>query len=94
MDIYRDIFGNKNRRQILVLLSQKKRNVGDLLSYLQIKQPTLSFHLAILRRSGLVSVEILNREHWYSLNRLELVSLLKPIEDLMNHLVEMHVRIR
>lgn len=94
MDIYRDIFGNKNRRQILVLLSQKERNVSDLLRYLQIKQPTLSFHLAVLRRSKLVSVKIVNRERWYSMNKLEIVNLLKPVEDLMNHLVEMRVRIR
>lgn len=94
MDIYRDIFGNKNRRQILILLSQKRRNVNDILSFLKIKQPTLSFHLSVLRRSNLVIVDVVQKERWYSLNKTELIKVLGPVADLMNHLVEMHVRVR
>jgi DNA-binding transcriptional ArsR family regulator len=43
--------------------------VNEILKYLEIKQATLSSHLAILRKSGLVNFEIKGKLRIYKLNK-------------------------
>jgi DNA-binding transcriptional ArsR family regulator len=45
-----------NRRQILDLLRERPRFVGELVDLLQISQPGVSKHLRVLRTAGLVRV--------------------------------------
>lgn len=49
-----EILAEPNRRRILDLLLARERPVGDLVSELDIGQPTVSKHLRILRDAGLV----------------------------------------
>ena len=49
-----DVLAEPNRRQILDLLLERERPVGELVARLQLSQPAVSKHLRILRESGLV----------------------------------------
>jgi ArsR family transcriptional regulator len=49
-------FSDRTRLRILHLLTKGEVCVGDLVTVLKLPQPTVSRHLAYLRRSGLVTV--------------------------------------
>jgi len=66
------------RRQIIGLLAEGgAQPVGALIADLGWPQPTVSKHLAVLRRVGLVGVTRLGRQRVYALNAEKL----KPIHD-------------
>jgi len=65
------------RRQILDLLADGERPVGDLVRELGLDQPQVSKHLRVLREVGLVDVRDQGRQRLYRLNGLAL----KPIHD-------------
>jgi DNA-binding transcriptional ArsR family regulator len=66
------------RRQIIDLLGgTPARPVGDVAEFLRLPQPTVSKHLGVLRKVGLVSVTRLGQQRLYSLNPQEL----KPVHD-------------
>ncbi len=48
--------GNESRLKIIGLLANGERSVGDLADMLDVKEPTVSHHLAILKELGLVRV--------------------------------------
>jgi DNA-binding transcriptional ArsR family regulator len=49
-----DVLGEPRRRQILDLLGDGERPVGELVEALGLSQPTVSKHLRLLREAGLV----------------------------------------
>jgi DNA-binding transcriptional ArsR family regulator len=51
-----EVLAEPSRRQILDLLLDGERPVGELVSALTISQPAVSKHLRVLREAGLVSV--------------------------------------
>ncbi len=51
-----DVLAEPNRRQILDLLRDGERPVGELVGQLGVSQPAVSKHLRILREAGLVEV--------------------------------------
>jgi DNA-binding transcriptional ArsR family regulator len=51
-----DVLAEPHRRQILDLLRERERPVGELVSHLSLAQPTVSKHLKLLRECGLVEV--------------------------------------
>ncbi len=65
------------RRQILDLLADGERPVGDLVRRLGLDQPQVSKHLRVLREVGLVDVRDQGRQRLYRLDALAL----KPIHD-------------
>jgi DNA-binding transcriptional ArsR family regulator len=65
------------RRQILDLLAEGERAVGDLVELLGIPQPQVSKHLRVLREVGLVEVREDGRQRLYSLR----ADALQPIHD-------------
>ena len=66
------------RREIIKLLSDgKQRSVGQLVECLQLAQPAVSKHLGVLRTVGVVKVEHVGKERFYSLNHRAL----KPLHD-------------
>ena len=70
------------RRQIIDLLGDKRaRPVGDVAEFLRLPQPSVSKHLGVLRKVGLVSVTRLGQQRLYSLNPQEL----KPVHDWIQH---------
>ena len=57
-----------NRRQILDLLREGERSVGDLVARLKLSQPGVSKHLKVLREAGLVEVRPQGKQRWYGLH--------------------------
>ncbi len=55
------------RRQILDLLRERERLVGELVEELRLAQPTVSKHLKVLRGAGLVAVRQDAQRRWYRL---------------------------
>jgi len=56
------------RREILELLASHERSVGDLVEELRLEQPSVSKHLGVLRRVGLVRVRRHGRQMLYQTN--------------------------
>jgi ArsR family transcriptional regulator len=61
-------FSDRTRLRILHLLRNREHCVGDLVAILRVAQPTVSRHLAYLRRSGLVVVRKAGQWSYYSLS--------------------------
>ena len=57
-----------NRRKILDLLKKREMSVGEILKYLHVTMPTLSHHLDILKRAGLIGSRREGQQVIYSLN--------------------------
>src|ERR671935_1120494 len=55
------------RRQILELLRDRERSVGELVDSLALSQPGVSKHLRALRDAGLVRVRQDAQRRWYGL---------------------------
>lgn len=56
------------RRQILSYLALRERPVGDIVNDLNLDQPSVSKHLGVLRRVGLVHVRCAGRHKFYRTN--------------------------
>ena len=71
------------RREVLRLLLDGPRTVNDLASHFDMRRPSLSEHLRVLREAGLVSERKVGRERHYQLEAqplLELREWLHPYE--------------
>lgn len=68
-DIFKAL-SDQNRRKILTILKkQKSASVSQILSYLTVGQATVSSHLAVLRRAGLVEYKVMGKKRIYKLNK-------------------------
>jgi len=56
-----------SRRQILDLLRERERSVGELVEHLELSQPGVSKHLRVLREADLVDVRVDAQRRWYRL---------------------------
>ncbi len=54
LDDFVKAMADETRQRILSLLQPGEKSVGDLTEALGLTQPTISHHLAIMRRAGLV----------------------------------------
>jgi DNA-binding transcriptional ArsR family regulator len=52
------VLADPTRRQVLDLLREGERPVGDLVDALAMSQPAVSKHLRVLREAGLVDVRV------------------------------------
>lgn len=59
--------GNPNRLMILCQLIEGERSVGDLAAGLGVRGSTVSQHLALLRKDGLVQTRRDGQTIWYSI---------------------------
>ena len=57
-----------SRREILDALGTEEATVNDLVERLQLTQPQVSKHLAVLRTVGLVTVRADGRHRWYQVD--------------------------
>jgi DNA-binding transcriptional ArsR family regulator len=62
-----EVLGEPRRREILDLLRERERPVGELVEHLALTQPAVSKHLRVLRESGLVEVRHDAQRRWYRL---------------------------
>ncbi len=58
---------NRHRLLIVCQLSQAERSVGDLAGFLGIRDSTVSQHLALLRKDGIVAGRRDGQTIWYSI---------------------------
>jgi len=63
-ELYRAL-GDETRLRILILVRRQSACVRDLVDALEMPQGTVSHHLAILLRAGLVSATRQGRENYY-----------------------------
>ena len=59
--------GNRHRLLILCQLTDGERSVGDLATFLKLRDSTVSQHLSLLRRDGLVRARRDGQTIWYSI---------------------------
>lgn len=60
------------RQQIMRLCCCERLTVSEITSKMQLTQPTISHHLAILRDAGLVIIEREGQKTYYTLNQARL----------------------
>lgn len=58
---------NESRLRIVGLLAERERSVQELAELLDLKEPTVSHHLAVLKGIGLVTVRAEGVTHWHAL---------------------------
>lgn len=66
---------SKPRREVLRLLLDGPRTVSDIVSHFDMRRPSLSGHLRVLRDAGLVSERRSGRERHYQLEARTLMDL-------------------
>ena len=62
------LLSDKTRLSLLLLLAGGEQNVGELCGRLQLPQPTVSHHLALMRMSGLLSKRRHGKQMIYRVN--------------------------
>ncbi len=61
--------GDKFRQDIIMLLAQNERlNVTQIAEHIALSRPAVSHHLKVLLTAGLVQMERVSRENFYSLS--------------------------
>jgi ArsR family transcriptional regulator, arsenate/arsenite/antimonite-responsive transcriptional repressor len=61
--------GDKFRQDIVMLLAQQERlNVGQVAERMPLSRPAISHHLKVLLQAGLVQMERVSRENFYTLS--------------------------
>jgi len=70
---------NRHRLLIICQLIDGERSVGDLVGFLGIRDSTVSQHLAILRRDGLVAARRDGQTIYYSISSVPARELLKTL---------------
>src|SRR5262245_53619799 len=66
---------HESRLRLIGLLSAREHSVQELAGLLELKEPTVSHHLSILREAGLVRMRQDGNTHWYALERRTLARL-------------------
>jgi DNA-binding HxlR family transcriptional regulator len=73
------VLGNESRLKILGLLANDERSVGELATLLELREPTVSHHLAAMKELGLVDVRADGNVRFYILNTNFLEDLNKDV---------------
>jgi DNA-binding transcriptional ArsR family regulator len=73
---------DETRRQIIELLKEKDMNAGEIAEKFNISKPSISHHLDLLKRTGLITSEKKGQFVEYSLNTTIL-------EDLLNWILKL-----
>jgi len=64
------ILSDKNRAKIIFYLKKNKSsNVKEINSLFELRQPTISHHLIVLKKTGILKSKKIGKEVYYSLNK-------------------------
>lgn len=78
------ILSDENRQQILHVLRQEgKLNVNALTERLHLSRPAVSHHLKLMRVAGMVQMEQVGKERYYSASLSYSIQLLRRMLDSM-----------
>lgn len=75
-----DIFNavaEPRRREILTFLARRERPVSEIVTGLELDQPSVSKHLRVLRETGLVHMRCQGRQKFYRTN----AQAIRPLHD-------------
>lgn len=75
--------GDRNRLRILTILARSETCVCDLIDELELAQPLVSYHLAKMRKAGLVQARRDAQWIYYSLDPVAWRELIAPIASLL-----------
>ena len=67
----------------MLVLKGKDLSVNEILGYFTIKQATLSSHLSLLRKAGLVSFSVKGKQRIYKLNQDSMKAFVKYFNGLL-----------
>lgn len=67
--LFAKAIADETRQKIMNLVCCKQLSVSEIVEKLDVSQPTVSHHLAILREAGLVNVREEGKQTFYSLNQ-------------------------
>ncbi len=70
---------NRHRLIIVCQLTEKERSVGELAALLKIRDSTVSQHLALLRKDGLVTARRDGQTIWYAIGSLPARELVRTL---------------
>ncbi len=70
---------NRHRLLIICQLIESKRSVGELAEFLGIRDSTVSQHLALLRKDGLVTARRDGQTIWYSIGSAPACAVLETL---------------
>ncbi|WP_088893500.1 metalloregulator ArsR/SmtB family transcription factor [Leptolyngbya ohadii] len=73
------VMANESRLKLVGLLAQRECSVEELAALLQLKEPTVSHHLAKLKELKLVQMRSAGNTHFYRLNQDALLDLNKSL---------------
>ena len=73
-----------NRRKIVFWLGQGELNVSQIVEKLDLTQATVSNHLMILKKSGLIESRVFGKERIYKLNKNIAQAYVKELNRLMS----------
>ena len=81
-------FSDANRVKIMHMLSKKETCACNILEYLGITQPTLSYHMKLLTQAGFVQARRKGKWTYYSLRKDELERFAASMSELVNTSVD------
>jgi len=67
--LFAKAMADETRQKIMKLCCCRSLSVNEIVEQLNVTQPTVSHHLAILREAGLVNVQQKGRQTFYQLNQ-------------------------
>ena len=76
------VLGEPTRAGIVAILAKGAKSVGMLCEALDLPQPGVSYHLSLLRMSGVVKRQRKGKQMFYSLNREKLTPVRKFLAKL------------
>lgn len=72
--LFAKALADETRQKIMNLVCCRWLSVNDIVEKVQVSQPTVSHHLAILREADLVNVREEGKQTFYSLNQVRVAS--------------------
>ena len=63
------VLSNRTRRESLMRLNQESHSAGEIAGYFQITPASISYHLSLLLKSGLICCRQVEKRRIYSINR-------------------------
>jgi ArsR family transcriptional regulator, virulence genes transcriptional regulator len=76
---------NRHRLIIICQLIERERSVGELAALLQLRDSTVSQHLALLRKDGLVAARRDGQTIWYSIGNPQVRELVNTLYRVYCH---------
>lgn len=80
--------GDVRRLQLLYALEDGALPVNSLVQILEVPQPTVSRHLALLRQNGLVCTERSGTQIFYSIADRRIISILDNMRQVLHEMIE------